>query len=73
MKLIVNGEALEFAATTPAELLAALDHKGDWLATAVNSGLVHKANRVEFRLSEDHEHPCSAEGAPRGYDRQRSS
>jgi sulfur carrier protein len=51
MKLTVNGEALEIAATTLAELLAALDYEGDWLATAVNSDLVHKANRAEFRLN----------------------
>ncbi|MEI8697005.1 MAG: sulfur carrier protein ThiS [Mesorhizobium sp.] len=52
MKLMVNGEAHEVAATTLAELLAALDYGGDWLATAVNSDLVHKANRAEFRLSD---------------------
>ncbi|WP_027038935.1 sulfur carrier protein ThiS [Mesorhizobium ciceri] len=52
MKLIVNGEALEIDATTLAALLAALDHEGDWLATAVNSDLVHRANRAEFRLSD---------------------
>ncbi|RWF59087.1 MAG: sulfur carrier protein ThiS [Mesorhizobium sp.] len=52
MKLMVNGEAREIAATTLAELLAALDYEGDWLATAVNSDLVHKANRTEFQLSD---------------------
>ncbi|PWJ91185.1 sulfur carrier protein [Mesorhizobium loti] len=52
MRLTVNGEAHEVAATTLAELLAALDYEGDWLATAVNSDLVHKANRAEFRLSD---------------------
>ncbi|MGX5832151.1 sulfur carrier protein ThiS [Mesorhizobium sp. 43Arga] len=52
MKLTVNGEAHEVAAITLAELLAALDYEGDWLATAVNSDLVHKANRAEFRLSD---------------------
>lgn len=52
MKLIVNGEAHEVAATTLAELLAALDYEGDWLATAVNSDLVNKANRAEFQLSD---------------------
>ncbi len=52
MKLMVNGEALEIAATTLAALLAALDYEGDWLATAVNSDLVHKANRAEFRLND---------------------
>ncbi|ESY85907.1 sulfur carrier protein ThiS [Mesorhizobium sp. LNHC220B00] len=52
MKLMVNGEAHEVAATTLAGLLAALDYEGDWLATAVNSDLVHKANRAEFRLND---------------------
>lgn len=52
MKLMVNGEAHEVAANTLAELLAALDYEGDWLATAVNSDLVHKTNRAEFRLSD---------------------
>ncbi|MGX9576664.1 sulfur carrier protein ThiS [Mesorhizobium sp. f-mel] len=52
MQLIVNGEALENDATTLAALLAALAYEGDWLATAVNSDLVHKANRAEFLLSE---------------------
>jgi len=52
MKLIVNGEALEIPATTLAALLAALDYEGDWLATAVNSDLVHKAHRAEFQLSD---------------------
>ncbi|RWD66127.1 MAG: sulfur carrier protein ThiS [Mesorhizobium sp.] len=52
MKLIVNGEALDSAAATLAALLAELDYEGDWLATAVNSDVVHKANRAEFRLSD---------------------
>lgn len=52
MKLIVNGEALDSAAPTLAALLAELDYEGDWLATAVNSDVVHKANRAEFRLSD---------------------
>ncbi|ESZ70054.1 sulfur carrier protein ThiS [Mesorhizobium sp. M0976] len=52
MKLMVNGEAHEVAATTLAGLLAALDYEGDWLATAVNSDLVHKANRAEFQLND---------------------
>ncbi|MDX8444884.1 sulfur carrier protein ThiS [Mesorhizobium captivum] len=52
MKLIVNGEALDSAAATLAALLAELDYEGDWLATAVNSDLVHKANRAEFRLND---------------------
>lgn len=52
MKLMVNGEAHEVAVTTLAELLAALDYEGDWLATAVNSDLVHKANRALCQLSD---------------------
>ncbi|ESX99145.1 sulfur carrier protein ThiS [Mesorhizobium sp. M1066] len=52
MKLMVNGEAHEVAATTLAGLLAALDYEGDWLATAVNNDLVHKANRAEFQLND---------------------
>ncbi|MER9275670.1 sulfur carrier protein ThiS, partial [Mesorhizobium sp. M0643] len=42
----------EVAATTLAELLAALDYEGDWLATAVNNDLVHKASRAEFQLND---------------------
>ncbi|AZO29655.1 MULTISPECIES: sulfur carrier protein ThiS [Mesorhizobium] len=52
MRLIVNGEALDSAAATLAALLAELDYEGDWLATAVNSDVVHKANRAEFRLND---------------------
>ncbi|QPC91678.1 sulfur carrier protein ThiS [Mesorhizobium sp. INR15] len=52
MKLTVNGEALEIAATTLAALLAALDYEGDWLATAVNSDLVHAVDRTEFQLND---------------------
>ena len=52
MKITVNGEAHEVEAATLAELLVALDYEGGWLATAVNSDLVHTANRVEFKLSE---------------------
>ncbi|TIL80503.1 MAG: sulfur carrier protein ThiS [Mesorhizobium sp.] len=52
MKLIVNGEALDSAAATLAALLAELDYEGDWLATAVNSDLIHKAERAEFRLND---------------------
>ncbi|MEI9402012.1 sulfur carrier protein ThiS [Mesorhizobium argentiipisi] len=52
MKLIVNGKAHEVTVATLAELLATLDYEGDWLATAVNSDLVHKPNRAEFQLSD---------------------
>ncbi|MER9017018.1 sulfur carrier protein ThiS [Mesorhizobium sp. M0898] len=52
MKLMVNGKVHEVAATTLAELLAALDYEGDWLATAVNNDLVYKASRAEFQLND---------------------
>lgn len=52
MKLTVNGEAHEVEAVTLEELLAALDYEGRWLATAVNSDLVHVANRAEFKLTD---------------------
>ncbi|MER8377600.1 sulfur carrier protein ThiS [Mesorhizobium sp. M1406] len=52
MKLMVNGEAHEVAATTLEALLAALDYEADWLATAVNNDLVHKSNRAEFQLND---------------------
>ena len=50
MKLMVNGEAHEVAATTLAELLAALDYGGDWLAPAVNSDARH-STRPSIRVS----------------------
>ena len=52
MRLTVNGEAHEVAANTLAELLVALDFEGRWLATAVNSDLVHSVNRAEFKLAD---------------------
>ena len=52
MKLTVNGEAHEIAAATLAELLAALDYEGSWLATAVNSDLVHATERTLFQLKD---------------------
>lgn len=52
MKLIVNGEAHEVAAATLAELLAALDYEGNWLATAVNGDLVHTTERTLFQLKD---------------------
>ena len=50
MTVIVNGEEQDVAATTLAELLAALDYEGDWLATAVNGELVHREDRAAFTL-----------------------
>ncbi len=50
MTYIVNGESWTGEARTLAELLAALDHEGDWLATAVNGELVHRDDRSTFDL-----------------------
>lgn len=50
MTVIVNGEEQEIAAATLADLLAALDYEGDWLATAVNGELVHREDRAGFTL-----------------------
>jgi thiamine biosynthesis protein ThiS len=52
MKLTVNGEAHEIDAATLAELLAVLDYEGNWLATAVNSDVVHAAERAQFKLND---------------------
>ncbi|MFC6445118.1 sulfur carrier protein ThiS [Shinella zoogloeoides] len=50
MTFIINGEEQEVAAATLADLLAALDYDGDWLATAVNGELVHREDRDAFAL-----------------------
>ncbi|AGB73513.1 MULTISPECIES: sulfur carrier protein ThiS [Rhizobium] len=47
MHLIINGETQSIAAKTLSQLLAALDHEGDWLATAANGELVHREDRDE--------------------------
>lgn len=52
MNLVVNGEDWNGPADTLAGLLAALDHEGEWLATAVNGELVHREERPEFRLKD---------------------
>ncbi|OCO99969.1 MULTISPECIES: sulfur carrier protein ThiS [unclassified Ensifer] len=52
MKLTVNGEDHDLAVTTLAELLAALDFEGDWLATAINGELVHRADRSAHPLND---------------------
>ncbi|MBW8299238.1 MAG: sulfur carrier protein ThiS [Hydrogenophaga sp.] len=52
MTYIVNGETVESAAATLADLLAALEYEGEWLATAVNGELVHRDDRDACRLSE---------------------
>ncbi|MER9971556.1 sulfur carrier protein ThiS [Mesorhizobium sp. M0060] len=52
MILTVNGEAHEIAAATLGGALAALDYEGNWLATAVNSDLVHATERALFQLKD---------------------
>ena len=52
MTFIINGEEQEVAVATLADLLAALDYEGDWLATAVNGELVHREDRPSFTLSD---------------------
>lgn len=52
MKLIVNGEDHDLAVANLAELLAALDFEGDWLATAVNGELVHRTGRSAHALND---------------------
>ena len=52
MKLIINGEPQELSPGTLADLLAALDHEGDWLATAVNGDLVPRAEREKIMLND---------------------
>ncbi|MGF6175167.1 sulfur carrier protein ThiS [Ensifer sp. 4252] len=52
MNLNVNGDEHEIACSTLAELMAALEYEGSWLATAVNGDLVHAADRDGWRLRE---------------------
>lgn len=52
MKLIVNGEEQDVAAATLSELLVQLEFEGEWLATALNGELVHRADRASRRLNE---------------------
>lgn len=52
MRLTVNGEAREVAATTLEALLRELEYEGDWLATACNGEIVHRENRGRYRLSD---------------------
>lgn len=52
MSVIVNGEQRHVEARTLADLLASLDYKGNWLATAVNGQLVPRGERDAFELSE---------------------
>lgn len=50
MTYIVNGETLESSAATLSDLLLALEYEGEWLATAVNGELVHRADRATHQL-----------------------
>ncbi|MBO0142639.1 sulfur carrier protein ThiS [Agrobacterium sp. Ap1] len=52
MNLIVNGETQSVETRTLAELLAALEYEGEWLATAINGDLVHREDRADARLQE---------------------
>lgn len=52
MKLIVNGNIETVDVATLADLLKALDFEGEWLATAVNSELVHRDDRNTHILHE---------------------
>ncbi|HEV7319785.1 MAG TPA: sulfur carrier protein ThiS [Ensifer sp.] len=52
MQLTVNGEDHDLVVTTLADLLAKLDFEGDWLATAVNGELVHRADRTAHILTD---------------------
>ncbi|MEO4042588.1 sulfur carrier protein ThiS [Hoeflea sp. CAU 1731] len=49
MELTVNGERQDISASTLADLMDALDYRGEWLATAVNGELV-KASRRSSRI-----------------------
>lgn len=52
MKLTVNDEEHELPATTLADLLTLLEYEGEWLATAVNGELVHRADRASHALKD---------------------
>lgn len=52
MRVTVNGEDHDLTVTTLAELMAELDFEGDWLATAVNGELVHRADRPTHSLND---------------------
>lgn len=52
MKIVVNGEAADTAATTLAELLAELDLAEARVATARNGAMVRAAKRRETPVAE---------------------
>lgn len=53
MKLVINGEMQDIAASTLASLLEALDYEGEWLATAVNGELIHREDRATHALRDN--------------------
>lgn len=53
MKIIVNGEVMETAAATLADLIAGLDLAGATVATARNGDFVPAGARAETRLAAD--------------------
>lgn len=55
MKLTVNGQSHEVSAATLRDLLSELDYEEDWLATAVNSRIVHASERCLHELREGDE------------------
>lgn len=55
MKVTVNGHAHEVSAVTLDQLLAELEFGTDFLATAVNSTLVHAPDRPQCRLADGDE------------------
>jgi sulfur carrier protein len=51
MRIRVNGEVRDVAATTLAALLTELDYEGQTVATAVNQSFVRAVDRDETRLA----------------------
>jgi sulfur carrier protein len=52
MRIHVNGEPLDVAATTLAALLRELDYEGRTVATALNQNFVRRTDRVNTNLKE---------------------
>ena len=52
MRLMLNGDDCEIAASTLDQLMIEQGYKGAKIATAVNGEFVHQQSRAEFRLSE---------------------
>ena len=53
MKITLNGEPVETASVSLAELLVTLDHKPGSVATAVNGEFVAITDRDETKLNEN--------------------